>query len=193
MEDKRVTRTRRRLKQTLIDLAGRKAFEQITVTEICREAHASRITFYAHYSDKYELADEIFRDMRASASRRFYRLQAENNPDRELIAGYCNLLDCILDVYFGQSPFFSHATPQDSPWLYYTLHHYITENVEDYAARHPPQPSPPYTLPQLTAFLCNGLWGFIEQGRADGQSLDQARREAKALLRALLESGALSR
>ena len=63
MEDKRIRKTKKNLKQTLIALLGQKPFEQITVTELCKSADTSRITFYAHYNDKYELAAEVFQDM----------------------------------------------------------------------------------------------------------------------------------
>ena len=192
MEDKRITKTKQGLKQTLIALAAEKPFEQITVTELCKAADVSRITFYAHYSDKYELVDEVFRDMRAEASRVFHRLERENNPTGNRTLSYCNLLDCILDVYYGQSPFFAHATPQDSPYLYYSLHHYITRNVENYARRVGQTLAQPYTLRQITAFLCNGLWGFIEQCRSESCSLEETRAQAKSLLRSVLESGALT-
>lgn len=193
MEDKRITKTKHNLKQTLIAMAAEKPFEQITVTELCKAANTSRITFYAHYSDKYELVDEVFQDMRASASQVFYRLQRENNPGNDPVAGYCNLLDCILDVYYGQSPFFTHATPQASHYLYYSLHHYITRNVEDYIRKTRPVLAEDYTFKQVAAFVCNGLWGFIEQCRAEHRTLEESRARAKALLSALLESGALIR
>ena len=193
MEDKRITKTKQSLKQTLISLVSEKPFEQITVTELCKAASVSRITFYAHYSDKYELVDEVFQDMRAKASRVFHRLERENNPLGSTILSYCNLLDCILDVYYGQSPFFTHATPQDSPSLDDYLHHYITRTVENYARRMGETIAPQYSLRQITAFLCNGLWGFIEQCREDKLPLEEIRGRAKSLLRAILESGALAR
>ena len=36
-------------------------FEKITVTELCRAADVSRITFYTYYDDKYALADRLFK------------------------------------------------------------------------------------------------------------------------------------
>ena len=44
-------------------MMGEISFEQISITELCKRAEISRITFYAHYSDKYALADDIFSDM----------------------------------------------------------------------------------------------------------------------------------
>ena len=59
MEDRRVIKTKKNLKATLIEMMGEISFEQISITELCKRAEISRITFYAHYSDKYALADDI--------------------------------------------------------------------------------------------------------------------------------------
>ena len=105
MEDKRIIKTKKNLKNTLISLLDKKPFEQITVTELCQAAETSRITFYTHYNDKYELADEIFQDMLAIAEDTYYHLQATNNPNSDPVTSYCNVLDSILDLYYGAAPF----------------------------------------------------------------------------------------
>ncbi|MBQ8137327.1 MAG: TetR/AcrR family transcriptional regulator, partial [Clostridia bacterium] len=63
MDDKRITRTKRNLKNTLKKLMRRKPYADITVTELCKDAETSRITFYAHYNGKNDLADELVRDL----------------------------------------------------------------------------------------------------------------------------------
>jgi AcrR family transcriptional regulator len=67
------------------------------VTELCQTAATGRITFYAHYTDKYELVDELFRDMLEQATADYYRMQKENNPGNEPAASFCNLLDAIFE------------------------------------------------------------------------------------------------
>ena len=62
MEDKRVIKTKRNLKRTMIEMICDMPFEKITVSELCRLGETSRITFYTHYDDKYDLAEEIFGD-----------------------------------------------------------------------------------------------------------------------------------
>ena len=52
MEDRRITKTKKALKEALIEMLDKETFEQISITELCRKADVSRITFYAHYSDK---------------------------------------------------------------------------------------------------------------------------------------------
>ena len=59
MEDRRIIKTKKNLKATLIGMMSEIAFEQISITELCKRAEISRITFYSHYSDKYALVDDI--------------------------------------------------------------------------------------------------------------------------------------
>jgi AcrR family transcriptional regulator len=58
-DDRRVRYTRMVLKQSLISLLERKSIEKITVKEICERAELNRSTFYAHYSDPYDLLRQI--------------------------------------------------------------------------------------------------------------------------------------
>ena len=57
--DKRIEKTDKALQETLLSLLKEKDIEEITVKEICEKAMTSRITFYAHYRDKYELLYNI--------------------------------------------------------------------------------------------------------------------------------------
>lgn len=54
-KDLRVIKTENLLYTTLVDLLKEKTFEEIKVSDICSKALINRSTFYAHYSDKYEL------------------------------------------------------------------------------------------------------------------------------------------
>ena len=59
VEDKRIRRTKKLLRQALTRLMQQKDFQSITVTDVVREADINRGTFYAHYRDVYDLRDEI--------------------------------------------------------------------------------------------------------------------------------------
>ena len=48
MEDKRITKTKRALKSALLELLTTQAFDVISITELCKIANVSRITFYTH-------------------------------------------------------------------------------------------------------------------------------------------------
>lgn len=57
--DRRVRKTRQRLRQGLVKLMQTKNIQDITVTELCAECDINRSTFYLHYSDVYGLLKTI--------------------------------------------------------------------------------------------------------------------------------------
>ncbi|GCE07549.1 TetR/AcrR family transcriptional regulator [Dictyobacter aurantiacus] len=61
-EDLRVRRTRKLLRDALIELAEERGFDSLTVGEIARRAMVSRAAFYRYYQDKYDLVEKIFED-----------------------------------------------------------------------------------------------------------------------------------
>ena len=122
LEDKRIKKTKRYLKQTLMDLLTKKTFDQITVKEICDKSEISRVTFYTHYNDKYDLVEDIAKDMIKIAKDEYYRLQEKNNPTKDYILGYCNLLDCILTMYYENIKFFSHTNVNENPYLNFAFY-----------------------------------------------------------------------
>ncbi|WP_067137068.1 TetR/AcrR family transcriptional regulator [Microtetraspora malaysiensis] len=53
--DRRVRRTRRAIRQALVDLILIKGYEAVTVTDLINRADVGRSTFYAHFADKEEV------------------------------------------------------------------------------------------------------------------------------------------
>ena len=53
--DARVKYTKMVLKKALLELMQHKPVNKITVKEICERAELNRATFYAHYSDCFDL------------------------------------------------------------------------------------------------------------------------------------------
>jgi len=61
--DLRVRRTRKLLWEALLAELSERAFEEITVKDICERAMVHRTTFYKHYEDKYALLEQGMRQM----------------------------------------------------------------------------------------------------------------------------------
>jgi AcrR family transcriptional regulator len=61
-------RTRRIIKQAMINLLQSKRFDDITVKDICDSALIHRSTFYRYYQDKIDLADDILHDLTSELS-----------------------------------------------------------------------------------------------------------------------------
>ena len=170
MEDKRIAKTKKNLKNAMIAMLGEKDFEHITITELCRAAEISRITFYSHYSDKYALLDEIFDDMLKLGTEDYYRRQRENNPTGRLAAGYVNMLDAILQLYSDRFDFFRHTDPEKNPYL----------------------ASLKYSPRKIAGFVCFGMFGFVNESREENTPMDELLPQARVLLTDLIRSGILT-
>ena len=60
--DRRSRKTRQALSDALLSLAGRRAWDEISVQDICDAADVGRSTFYTHYSGKEALLEAGLRD-----------------------------------------------------------------------------------------------------------------------------------
>ena len=192
MEDKRITKTKRSLKESMIRMLGEETFEQISITELCRKADVSRITFYSHYSDKYALLDDIFNDMLAQGTADYRRRQQENNQRNGLVAGYLNILDSILKVYYDRFDFFRHTNPEENPYLASRFYSIVLETVELHTAHVRRRLKLKYSSRKIAGFVCFGMFGFINECHEEKTPLEQIRQEAKMLLTDMLRSGVIT-
>lgn len=90
-EDRRVTRTRRLLRQALVKRMREKSVSSITVKELCDECDINRGTFYSHYSDVAALLASIEDDLFAQLQQMLAQLSTEemlsrNSPSRTMVA-----------------------------------------------------------------------------------------------------------
>lgn len=186
--DKRIIKTKNNIKQTLIKMLAQKSFEEITIKELCEAAQTSRITFYTHYSDKTELANDIFVDMNKIAVDEYHRLQNENNPNGDIVSGYINVLDCILNTYYGNYDFFCHTKANVSPTLNYMYSKFIDDSIRAKALKDKDRLNPRFPLPMACDFICSGIKGFISAGRRNNMTYEEIRPMARELLKSLLEN-----
>lgn len=93
-EDPRITRTRKLLMDALNELLGEKSFESITVSEITDRATLNRVTFYAHFQDKYALLEYAMRSkVRAQVNAQLDPRAPLNEATlQKLISLVCSLL-----------------------------------------------------------------------------------------------------
>lgn len=188
MEDRRIKKTKRSLKATLIEMLADMPFEQVTITSLCNRADISRITFYTHYNDKYALVDDIFYDMIEIGTEKYRKMQIENNPERNFVASYRNVLYTILDLYYDNYPFFRHTRPDKNPFLAFSFYNYVLKTVETYTNREGKTLHLRYSARKIAGFLCYGIVGFINECHAENMPLTQIREEASELLTSILTS-----
>lgn len=62
VEDLRIVKTKEAIKESFFKLLKQQSFESITVKQIISEARISKGTFYYHYLDKFDLAQQLLDD-----------------------------------------------------------------------------------------------------------------------------------
>ncbi len=190
MEDKRIQKTKQKLRDTFIQMLQTKTFDQITVTELCDAAKMSRITFYAHYNDKYDLLEAIMQQLLDTATADFEVMQKKNNPERSTQKAYNNILDSILNLFIVYKDLLHHASQRRNPYLYYSLYQRIYRMVEAKVeeARAHNQLAPQVTSRKFSSFICTGLWAYINECNHEQNDLEQIRRETHTILNGVLSS-----
>lgn len=68
-QDRRVRRTRRLLKESLLDLMKQKRFSEISARDVTDNADMNRSTFYLHYTDTVQILQSVEEDMLAEAQK----------------------------------------------------------------------------------------------------------------------------
>lgn len=185
-EDKRVVKTKKNLKNTFIKLLLNKPFDKVTIKELCEVSDISRITFYTHYKDKYDLIEDISRDMVNSAKAEYQRLQSENNPEKNSIKSYCNFLDSVLNIYYDNFEFFSHISSYENPYLNFSLYEYILKYLKIHTKKRSNFLKPKYSLRKIAGFLCYGCLGFIKESNDERSSKETVRKELREILKKIL-------
>ena len=186
MQDKRIIKTKKSIKKAFIELLGEKNFEKISVTEICAKANVTRISFYAHYDDKYGLAESLFSEYVREAYHD-YRIMQQKNTEKDPLWDYDNLLESILNLYYNNLEFFSHTSAKENPYLYTLFYNHMFGIVRGFV-RHNRDFMPKYPPKQTAAFLCNGFWGVITECNNESISEEVARANVKAMCQDILKS-----
>jgi AcrR family transcriptional regulator len=180
--DKRIIKTQKNLKNTLRQMIMEKPFEKISVTELCKRAKTSRITFYTYYSDKYDLLNQCLEDIQKEAVARFEELEAEN-PEHRLNVSCQHFVMVLIEV---MGPFVDTEAQKDSKaaTLFY---HFATQNLRMFKKANASQFKTHYNADQLDAFISYGLWGFVFANK-DKYDREQTVEDAKRLIDDLLAS-----
>lgn len=186
-EDKRISKTKVKLKTTLMELLSKKPIDDITVIQICIAANVTRITFYTYYADKFALAEEMFCDMAKVVDMRFYELEEKNNAESDPVQSYCNLLDSIVDLFYKDETLLPFSLKKENINLYLSFSKYLINSVgslkigKNINYRYPVQ--------MLSGFLCGGLWNFICEGKGLDVPAEEIKNGAKRLIGAVIKEG----
>lgn len=96
-EDRRSRRSRRLLKEGLLQLMQEKRFSEITVRDITERMDLNRGTFYLHYPDTSALLQSVEEDMLAEAQALVDAHMAESTAERTLRPVLLPILDYVVE------------------------------------------------------------------------------------------------
>jgi len=104
-DDRRVKYSKMVIKESFIQLLSKKDISKITIKEICEQADVNRATFYAHYSDQYDLMrkieDELFDNIRTYLSVQELPIGGGSDAGRMITA---DMVEKILDYVKENAP-----------------------------------------------------------------------------------------
>ncbi len=100
--NKRRQETKQNIENVFLNLLQTKDLGQISVSDICKKADINRSTFYANYSDIYDLADKLKDKLDAQVA----KLYSEEHEARTNSNDYLKLFRHIYDNQILYSTYF---------------------------------------------------------------------------------------
>lgn len=184
MENTRITKTKTALFTSLSQLLSTKEITDITIIELCREAGINKSTFYLHYKDIYECAEDCIRQI-ISPIIDIICQNGITNTIRELPDIWRRILR-LLDENDGIYKTFLNS-PSVSPLI-----HKAMNELTDSLIRH-------WTVFGLsddellnakisTKFLVNGFFGITELASKNTLPVSSIEKLAKKLQKSFLDN-----
>lgn len=96
-KDQRTRLTKSLIRQAFTELLQQKPMQRITVKELCGKAGVNRSTFYAHYTDIYDLLAKLEEDMVADFQRALAPLLGAEMEEPSLLRIMTGIYQCLKD------------------------------------------------------------------------------------------------
>ncbi|MCI9331051.1 MAG: TetR/AcrR family transcriptional regulator [Oscillibacter sp.] len=153
-EDRRARRSRKLLKESLLELMKRKTFSEISVRDVTEAADMNRATFYLHYTGTAELLQSVEEDLLGELQ----TLVGDHMQETVAVGSVAPVFEPVLDflVEHRETCAVLFASSEASGF-FQSLQKLVHENGAPLVRAwfHPADP-------RLTNYLLNFLaWGFI--------------------------------
>ncbi|MDE6242253.1 MAG: TetR/AcrR family transcriptional regulator [Anaeroplasmataceae bacterium] len=121
-EDLRIVKTKKALKNALLDLLKTETFEKISVSKICEYAKVNRVTFYSHYQDKYDLFQSYIEEIKNDILKNAYSIVSKTNSSVEnLNYFFSNIFINMINVIHKEREIIIHFGKQENSMLMYMI------------------------------------------------------------------------
>lgn len=93
--DHRTRVTQALIRKAFTELMSEKPIESITISELCKRASINRSTFYNHYTDLYDLRDQIVENLKGEFYQALKTLLIDEPIDKTPVKITTKLFECI--------------------------------------------------------------------------------------------------
>ena len=152
-EDRRARRTRRLLKESLLELMEQKHFSEISVRDVTDNADMNRTTFYLHYTDTTQLLQSMEEDLLVDAHIQETVAAGTLRPVFEPILDFVVEHREVCTILFENN-----EVSQFAEHLQQLIHRNGTEVIRAWF-----QPMDDQQLSYLLRFITYGLIGLIRE------------------------------
>lgn len=192
--DKRTVRTKKLLREALLDLTEEKGLEKITVSDLTSRAEINRGTFYLHYKDVRDLYEQFMEEVLAGWSeigRNFdflevLRCEGKNEPYPGLVAvfEYCNRNARFCSVILGPNgdPTFARHIQEMMKERILSKLSLLNSNYQDAQLKVPPD--------YVMAYMTSANVGLIRHWFETGQQ--QSPRDLAMIMTRIVTQGPLA-
>ena len=158
-EDRRARRTRRLLKESLLEMMKQKRFSEISVRDVTDSADMKRTTFYLHYTDTTQLLQSMEEDLLTEAQMLVNAHIQETVADGSLRPVFEPILDFVVEHREVCTILFeNNEVSQFAEHLQQLIHRNGTEVIRAWF-----QPMDDQQLSYLLRFITYGLIGLIRE------------------------------
>ena len=155
-ENQRVMISKRLLKEALLKLLNDKHIEEITVSELCKQAEINRATFYRHYHTPHDILLEMEYDF----IQRFYESPIIERNKTDLRKRVFYMCEFIYENKEMVKLFFENYTNADFTLLF---QRYFSDYIENRAFLCKDRAMDKNQLQLMTTFWVYGIHGLINQ------------------------------
>ena len=194
--DRRVNRTRRLLREALMELTLEKGYDAVTVEDITERADLGRTTFYLHFKNKEELLlgsiDEIANDLKEQANLLAYTLDLPGSRPADSLSVPYRPFDVVFEHAARNARLYrivlqgEGATKAES-----RIRKIIMESALDYfhyQVNHGLIVRPVFPIEVVAGYLASSLLGFLHWWLENDQPFSPA--EMAEMYRTLFFQGA---
>lgn len=180
-QDRRVRYTKKVLKETLAVLMREKPVGKLSVKEICSAADVNRSTFYAHYSDPYDLLRQVEEEL---IDELYGKLDGFNLRDDDLQS---QRVICSIFMHIEENRELCRSLLGENGDLRFQRE--IMTLVQQQCVLDRPDESYGEQIEYLALFITNGCIGLVQKWLQDGIDSGVSAEKIAALVIRLARQG----